>query len=340
MIPEEEDLEQMVRDFTRRMLEAQIRWQKTNPRLQEHPPVVFECRHAYLRDGDTSIGVAARLLSDTPCGLFDELPTDLVMQSESYGDHWFVKERVVFISGARKKTRTEVRQEGNFLLWFSPLHGMRTMDEGEFFRQVASNRTLQMQDIVKGFPQVNQRDVRGFSSLHWAAHYGYTPLISYLIERGEDINGRTFEQETPVMEAVSTRKLEALQMLLRSGAQVDARDTNEETALMTAVSRNSVEVATLLLRYGADPNVQGGRSKLTLLHRAVENRLNGYRWGTVSYGSCTRPSPWLSAIKIVACLLEHGAKIQKKNEKGKTALFLARQAGDQELAELLKRCLR
>ncbi len=35
-----------MRDYTRRMLEAQIRWQKTNPRLQEHPPIVFQCLHA------------------------------------------------------------------------------------------------------------------------------------------------------------------------------------------------------------------------------------------------------------------------------------------------------
>ncbi len=285
------------------------------------------------------MGVAAHLLSDFPCGLFDELPSDLVMQSDSNGDHWLVSERVVFISSA-KKTRTEMHQEGNFLLWFCPLNGMRNLEEGELFHQVASSRTLQMQDIVKGFPHVNQRDILGFSSLHWAARYAYTPLVSYLLERGEEIDGRSLEQTTPVMEAVYVQESEAVQLLLKSGAQVDARDQNEETALITAVASKYVKEAILLLRFGADPNGQGGRSESSLLHQAVENRLFGYRSGPVSHGCCTRPSPWLTAIKIVVCLLEHGAEVQKKNKEGKTAFLLAQQAGDHEMADLIKKYTR
>jgi len=334
MESEEKTQDQVLRDFSRSWLEAQIRWQKTNPRLQEHPPIVFQCYDVFLSDGTNS--AFAKLLSDTPRGQFDELPSDLDMESESHGDHWFVTERIVMHRGA-SKMRAESKQRGEFFLEFSPLSGMRALEKGEIFRQVSTSRTLQMQYIVKGFPQVDQRDILGFSSLHWAAEYGYAPLVSHLIERGEDINGRTLKQETPVLLATNWEHPEALTLLLRSGAMVEMRDEDGYTALMNAVTSNYVEVTKVLLEFGADPHALGENWECSLLHCAIENRVMGYQNGPIEDVGFTRPSPWLTAIKIVEYLLEHGADVQGQNEEGHTALFLAEQAGDLELVELIKR---
>lgn len=326
-----------MREVGQILSQAQIHCQQTDPRLQQHPPIVFQCGFGYRRENTRSVLVSADLLSETPHGVFDRLPDELVMQSDLYGDRWLVEEGVIFIDGRGVKNQGDLRKEGRFHIHFSPLNGMRGLEEGEVFRQVSSSRTDWMRDIVLGFPEVDQRDKIGCLALHWAACYGWMPLVSYLIERGEQIDGRSLEEATPLMEAVDAHHPDVIRLLLRSGAQVDALNKNGGTALVTAVYRNSVEAALVLLEFGADPNRRGRGTKETLLLRAVKHRLDGYRWGTVEYRGYTEPSPWLTAIEIVKGLLEHGAKRDAKDEKGKTALKLAQQAGDEELITLLKR---
>ncbi|KAI1849882.1 hypothetical protein JX265_013529 [Neoarthrinium moseri] len=82
--------------------------------------------------------------------------------------------------------------------------------------------------------------------------------LRYLLQSGEDVNGRGMEDATPLAVAVRHAPIEVLKMLLEAGASVNATDVKGRTALFLAcVWTRSSEVIELLLKYGANPERQG-----------------------------------------------------------------------------------
>ncbi|KAN0134421.1 Ankyrin repeat-containing domain protein, partial [Lactarius tabidus] len=127
--------------------------------------------------------------------------------------------------------------------------------------------------------------------------FGYTPLhdvsggeysseeagisvAQLLLERGEDVNVQTKQQQTPLHLASYNGKLEIAHLLLDRGAKLDAADEIGQTPLHS-VSRGeysseeaSVSVAQLLLERGEDVNANIAPKKQALV-------LCGYCWSVV-----------------------------------------------------------
>ncbi len=102
----------------------------------------------------------------------------------------------------------------------------------------------------------------------WAAFWGYTDVVSLLLEKGADINARDRTGKTALMWVISPGRahvdMHMMKLLIERGADLNAKDNEGVTALMRSVSRCKLEVMKLLLDRGADVNAKtnGGDTAL------------------------------------------------------------------------------
>jgi len=80
--------------------------------------------------------------------------------------------------------------------------------------------------------------------------------IQRLLDLGTDIDIRNEYEDTPLMFAAGTGRLEAVKFLLDHGADVNARNDWEHKPLLLAANNGHVKVVRLLLASGADITAQ------------------------------------------------------------------------------------
>lgn len=116
-------------------------------------------------------------------------------------------------------------------------------------------------------------------ALDWALRYGKEEVAKYLIEKGADINHRSY---SPLSMASKYNMLNIVKLLIEKGADPKAHDN---WALAEAVSENNLDIARFLLEHGANSTNQILRFaiysnidmlKLLIEHGADNNKLIKY----------------------------------------------------------------
>ncbi len=67
-------------------------------------------------------------------------------------------------------------------------------------------------------PQVNCRDEKGWTPLHWAVFYGHKDLAEMLLSRGAEVNSKDAEGKTPLYWAISKGDRRIAELLRYYGA--------------------------------------------------------------------------------------------------------------------------
>ena len=92
-------------------------------------------------------------------------------------------------------------------------------------------------DVV-GF-NVNQYNENGESLLHIATRVGNLPLVSYLIQKGADKEGKNQNGYTPLHYACKYGHLHIANYLIKKcGASLDPFNNNYETPFITSIINN------------------------------------------------------------------------------------------------------
>ncbi|MEO8138418.1 MAG: ankyrin repeat domain-containing protein [Gemmatimonadota bacterium] len=101
----------------------------------------------------------------------------------------------------------------------------------------------------------NMPDGGGYTPLHYAAYFGHTDAVRYLIAIGADVASISMDplRNQPLHAAAGSGHIEIARILLDAGADVNAEQSGQWTALHGAAQRGFLEVVSLLLERGARP---------------------------------------------------------------------------------------
>lgn len=121
--------------------------------------------------------------------------------------------------------------------------------------------------LIEHGADVNIADLHDYTAMHYAAMWGWAPVLCSLVNADGDYNAVINTGRTPLMLAVQYQNDLAVQYLLSiKKLHVNLADAEGNTALiicaMNGVEGN--EIAHFLLKRGADPNVENRKRKCPL----------------------------------------------------------------------------
>jgi len=148
---------------------------------------------------------------------------------------------------------------------------------------------------------VNSRNRLGESALVIVLKQNRVDLATTLVAAGADVNLAAVNGITPLMAAAYGGHTEFVGVLLDKGANVAAVDRLQKNAMTYAAGEGHTAIVKLLLARGVDPNA------------VYRNDLTALMWAA-GYGR----------VDTMRALLDAGAKPGLKDDRGKTALDIAR----------------
>lgn len=140
--------------------------------------------------------------------------------------------------------------------------------------------------------------------MHWAIREGHLPMVVLLMQYGADPNVRDAEGCAAIHVAVQCNHTNIVAYLIAKGVDPDLYDANGKTPLMWATWRT----------FGIDPT-----RTLLSMHASVNLQDRTQRNSPLHYACMSQNSNVLSA------LVNSGADLETKNERGETPLDIARQ---------------
>jgi len=176
-------------------------------------------------------------------------------------------------------------------------------------------------DVLNKNPEINARDERNATPLHYAAGYAYGSVVQKLIDRGALINVIDKDRRTPLHWAAFYAKFTSATALLCNYADIDSRDRDRRTPLHLAARVGCVKIINLLLDSGADINAIDLDDN-TPLHLAVlHNHTEAMEVLSARDGASTQLKNW-AGYEPFALLA--GSETRKEyDEKLKEKLLLA-----------------
>ena len=172
--------------------------------------------------------------------------------------------------------------------------------------------------LARGAP-INARNLAGATALYVAAERGHTSIAQRLIERGADVKLAGRSGISPVAAAAYAGDDAIVEALLGRGADERAPDETGKPPIVYAAAGARLDIVKRLLARNVDLNAHY-RNDLTLL-----------MWAS----GPDEKAPEAQAIKVVSYLLDAGAHIDDRDDRGRTALMIAAEGGRAEIANLL-----
>ena len=168
---------------------------------------------------------------------------------------------------------------------------------------------------------VNARAVDGATPLFTAAEQDRGAVVALLLERGADPNLPGRKGLRPLAAAAFNGSTESVAELMKFGAEPNALDDDGSGAIVYAAGHGYAAVVALLLQAGVDVN------------RRYAHGLTALMWAA-GYDASAGVDDVDATIKT---LIEHGAMLNLKDDRGKTAANIARDLGRERAAKLLER---
>jgi ankyrin repeat protein len=201
---------------------------------------------------------------------------------------------------------------------------------------------------------IDAKDREGKTALAKAAEADKLPLIRLFLERGANVNARAVDGSTPLFYASEQDRGAVIPLLLERGADPNLPGRKGARPLAAAAFNGSTESVAELMKFGADPNAldndgsgavvyaagHGYASVVALLlqagvdvNRRYAHGLTALMWAA-GHDASTGVDDVDATIKT---LIERGAALDLKDDRGKTAADIARDLGHKRAAKLLER---
>ena len=205
---------------------------------------------------------------------------------------------------------------------------------------------------------VNAKNKRGMTPLHYAAMKGREEIIKLLINGNADINAKTAKRATPLHYAAGSGHKEAVELLIAEGADINAKEkragspTPLDAAKFVGQSHSPQlkaalkETADLLRKHGGKTSdwlkaaesiniaAKAGHIEAVKQHLAAGTDVNEKDddgWTPLHYAA------YGVHKEIVELLIAEGADVDAKDRHGNTPLYWAGFSNQTEIADLLRK---
>jgi ankyrin repeat protein len=180
---------------------------------------------------------------------------------------------------------------------------------------------IEMLDLLlaRGAP-IDARDLNGATALYQAAERGQGAVVQRLIERGADVHLTGRSGVSPVAAAAYAGRDSIVGMLLAHGADARAPDDTGKPPVIYAAASGRLDIVKQLMAAG---NID--------LNARYANDLSLLMWAS----GPDEKIPEAQAIEVVSYLLDNGAHIDDRDDRGRTALMTAAEGGHTAIADLL-----
>lgn len=172
--------------------------------------------------------------------------------------------------------------------------------------------------LADGAP-VDARNLDGSTALFLAAEEDNLTVVKALIARGADVNVPGRSGISTITAAAYMGNEPLVRLLVEAGADVNAIDATGKTAICYAVGRGFTPVVRLLIDRGVNVN------------RHYGNNLTALMWAA-GYSDEAGVADVADAMSL---LIESGARLDARDNRGRTALMIAAELGHTGAAELL-----
>jgi ankyrin repeat protein len=179
---------------------------------------------------------------------------------------------------------------------------------------------LEMVDLLlaRGAP-IDARNLAGATALYFAAEAGHPSIAQRLIERGADVKLTGRSGISPVAAAAYAGNDEIVAALLARGADERTSDDTGKPPIVYAAAGARLDIVKRLLARNIDVNAR------------YPNDLTVLMWAS----GPDDKAPEAQATKVVSFLLDAGAHVDDRDDRGRTALMIAAEGGHAEIANLL-----
>jgi uncharacterized protein len=203
-----------------------------------------------------------------------------------------------------------------WLAFIALAHGALAQDLSANARLLAAARAGDQAGVARALSDgasVNARNRIGETVLIIALKNDRPALAMDMLNAGTDVNLAAVNGVTPLMTAAHAGQTDIVRLLLAKGANVTAVDRLQKNAMTYAAGQGRTDIVVLLLRAGVDPNA------------IYVHQLTALMWAA-GYGK----------TETVQALLAAGASAGLKDDRGKTALDIAREGNFPDTVKLLE----
>jgi uncharacterized protein len=199
---------------------------------------------------------------------------------------------------------------------------------------------------------VDARDRLGARPLSHAAKSGHLEMVELLLGHGAPIDARNLAGATALYAAAEAGHVVVAQRLMDRGADVKLTGRGGISPIAAAAYAGSDAIVDALLVRGADERLPDDTGKPPIVYAAARAHLDIVKRLLARNIDINARYPndltllmWASgpdekvaekdAIPVVAYLLDAGAHIDERDDRGRTALMIAAEGGHAEIAALL-----
>ncbi|CAH8500013.1 unnamed protein product [Dicrocoelium dendriticum] len=201
---------------------------------------------------------------------------------------------------------------------------------------------------IKMGADIESKTKSGETCLHKAARCGNLELVMLLLDHGAVLDAEDELAQTPIHKAAEHNGAEVLRYLLKREIDTEVQDCNSYTPLLLCASNGHIDAAEVLIEAGANIFAQEAEGK-NFVHLCVEeNRLQFLKLflgrptadSVVHVADIFDRTPLHTAaekgcVDILQLLIEHGAAIDAKDDRGRTTLHYAAEYGHLQIATCL-----